>query len=276
MIALSYSSISPLVLGFAAVGFTLLYAAFRYNALFTLGTTVSTNGKSYARALQQLTTGIYLSEVCLIGLFAIGAGQTVQSVGPLVLQVVWLVVTIAWHIWLNRSLKKMEQNLPEDEVVERTAQQTRDAEKGTNVEANKAPESPDGRNDSVAKHPATDNPNHERTLMERAKGFFFPTTSATSAIWAISPHLTEPVRPYTQQEHDEAYLHPAITSEVPMIWIARDKYGLSKQEIEATHKTVGEGLEMTDEGATFNEKGKVEWNNEDIKNAPIYEDEPVY
>lgn len=58
--------------------------------------------------MQQLTTGIYLSEVCLIGLFAIGVGSSTQSVGPLVLMIVFLVVTIAWHIWLNRTLSKLE------------------------------------------------------------------------------------------------------------------------------------------------------------------------
>ncbi|KAF2173095.1 hypothetical protein M409DRAFT_62703 [Zasmidium cellare ATCC 36951] len=276
VIALSYSTISPLILGFAAIGFTLLYAAFRYNALFTLGTTVSTNGRSYARALQQLTTGIYLSEVCLIGLFAIGVGQTNQAIGPLVLQVIWLVATIVWHVWLNRSLKKMEQTLPEDEVVERIAQQNQDVEKAPNGESTKAVDSLDGRNDSIVKHPSTDNPNNERGFIGRVKGYFFPSTSASTAIWSIAPHLTSPVREYTPKEREEAYMHPAIISDPPFVWIARDKYGLSKQEIEASTKEVGEGLEITDEGATFNEKGKVEWNQEDVKSAPLWEDEVVY
>lgn len=276
VIALSYSCISPLILGFAAIGFGLLYAAFRYNALFTLGTTVSTNGQSYGRALQQLTTGIYLSEVCLIGLFAIGVGQTNQSIGPLVLEIIFLVGTIVWQVWLNRSLKKMEETLPETSVVEQISQQHHDVEKGPNGDAMRDGESPDGRNDSVAKHPATDNPNHKRSFMDRVKGYFAPSTSASTSIWSIAPHLNTPVRDYTPQERAEAYMHPAAISEVPMVWIAKDKFGLSKQEIEATHKEVGEGLEMTDEGAIFNDKGKVEWNQDDLKSAPIYEEEVVY
>lgn len=277
VIALSYSCIAPLVLGFAAVGFTMLYAGYRYNALFTIGTTVSTNGRSYGRALQQLTTGIYLSEVCLIGLFAIGVGNTNQSIGPLVLMIVFLVATIVWHVWLNRSIKKMEQTLPEAEIVQQV-EHNGDVEKAANSDATKAAGSQDGRNDSIAKQPAEFNPdpNQKRSFMGRVKGYFFPSTSATTAIWSISAHLSSPVRDYTQQERDEAYMHPAITSECPMVWIARDKYGLSKQEIDASTRTVGEGLEMTDDGATFNEKGKVEWTQEDIKSAPIWEEEVVY
>lgn len=276
VIALAYSCISPLILGFACVGFTLIYGAYRYSALFTLGTNVSTQGKAYGRALQQLTTGIYISEICLIGLFAIGTASSKQSIGPLVLEIIFLVATIAWQVWLGRSLKNMEKNLPEDEVVERTVQSTtHDVEKGQNGQETKA-ESYDGRNDSIAKHPATDNPNHDTSFFGRVKGFFFPSTSASSAIWSISPHLGTPVRPYTPKEREEAYRHPAIISETPIVWIARDKFGLSKREIDGSIKDVGEGLEMTDEGAVFNEKGKIEWNQDDVEKAPIWEDEVVY
>jgi hypothetical protein len=96
------------VLGFSTVGFFLLYLAFRYSSIFTLGTDVSTRGESYGRALMQLTTGIYLSELCLIGLFGIGTGNTTASIGPLVLMVVLLVATILWHIWLKRKVKKLD------------------------------------------------------------------------------------------------------------------------------------------------------------------------
>lgn len=105
LLALSYSCISPLILGFATVGFFLLYLAFRYSALFTLGTTVSTRGQSYARAMKQLTVGIYLSEICLIGLFAIGIAESRVSIGPMIMMIIFLVLTILWQIWLGTFLK---------------------------------------------------------------------------------------------------------------------------------------------------------------------------
>lgn len=115
---------------------------------------------------------------------------------------------------------------------------------------------------------------------QRIRTFFAPTTAAqqtTQSIWSV---LSSPVRPYTKQEHDEAYMHPAINSEVPIVWIPRDKYGLSKQEINASSQAVGnESLTVTDEEAWFNEKGKIEWRHEeegDLKRVPIWEEEPVY
>jgi hypothetical protein len=44
----------------------------------------------------------------------------------------------------------------------------------------------------------------------------------------------------------------------------------------ATRQDVGEGLDITDECAWFNEKGKIEWTSEELDKVPIYEDEPAY
>jgi hypothetical protein len=63
IIALSYSIISPLLLGFATVGFALLYFAVRYNTFFVLSNNVDTHGAAYGRAIQQLMTGVYIAEV---------------------------------------------------------------------------------------------------------------------------------------------------------------------------------------------------------------------
>ncbi|USW54971.1 Putative calcium-dependent channel, 7TM region phosphate [Septoria linicola] len=263
VIALSYSSIAPLLLGFATIGFFLLYLGFRYNALFTLGTNVSTRGASYARAMQQLTTGIYLSEVCLIGLFAIGVGSNTQSVGPLVLMIIFLVVTILWHIWLNRMLSKLEIQLSESESFHEIEQH----------DLEKAHDTTESGNGAAMTSGQTAS---RGGLMDRVKGYLHADNAATDVIRSLSPTLSKPGRPYTEEEYNTAYIHPAIISECPTIWLARDKFGLSKQEMNDSRTEVGEGLEMTDEGAVFNEKGKIEWNQESIRDAPIYEDEPAY
>lgn len=262
---MSYSSIAPLLLGFATVGFYLLYLGYRYNALFTIGTKASTRGESYARALKQLITGIYLSEVCLIGLFAIGVASNKQSIGPLVLMVVWLVVTIAWHIWLLRSLKKMELEMPENSDFPAAEKQSSDA--GLNPK--------NEYDNTVDERPLGDNSSSNMGLMARCKAYFTDSAdvAAQRTIGQVAPHLASPTRAYTEQEHDEAYIHPAIISECPIIWIAKDKHGLSQQEIRATGD---EGYTMTDEGAIFNEKGKVEWKQDSLTEAPIWQDEPAY
>lgn len=253
---------------------------FRYNALFTLGATVSTRGSSYARALQQLTTGVYLAEVCLIGLFAIGIGNTNQAIGPLVLMIIFLVATVAWHIWLNRSLAKMEADLPSEASI------TPQIQNGEYADVEKAPGADGvshGHGNTVSEAPAptkeTSTPTEKLTPKQRVTSFFSPAAAAESIVQRLMPNLTSPARAYTDKEHDEAFIHPAIISETPIVWIAKDKYGVSKQEVAASRSEVGEGLEITDEGAWFDEKGKIDFTHEDrgsIESLPIYEDEPVY
>ena len=66
----------------------------------------------------------------------------------------------------------------------------------------------------------------------------------------------------------QAYYNPAINSTVPLLWIPRDPMGISRQEIAHTGKI----LPITDEGASFDEKGKMVWDKEfDGGRPPIWE-----
>ena len=95
-LALSYSCIAPLVLGFATLAVSLLYVVFRYNVFYAFGSKVDTTGHMYNRALQQLMTGIYISELCLIGFFSLRT-----AFGPLVIMIVFLCVTAVYHFAMN-------------------------------------------------------------------------------------------------------------------------------------------------------------------------------
>lgn len=295
VIALAYSCIAPLVLGFATIGFFLIYLGFRYNCLFTFGTQVSTRGRCYAKALQQLTTGVYIGEVCLIGLYALGIKQSTAAVGPLVCMVAFLVATVVWHVLLNRHIAKLERELPEESVAD---QELHNGLGPADVESQPndltAGHTPEYHNSESTYHNSNVAgaegllyaPGHQKQpqetkankvgIMERIKQFAKPKIAASHHIWNLAPHLSTPVRPYTPREHQEAYMHPAAVSEPQTIWIARDEYGLSKKEVHDSKEQIGEGFEMTDEGAWFNSKGKVEWQQSDIKQAPIWEDEPIY
>jgi len=281
------------VLGFSTVGFLLLYLAFRYNSIFTLGTDVSTRGESYGRALFQLTTGLYLSELCLIGLFGIGIGDTKSTIGPLVLMVVFLVATVLWHIWLKRKIKKLDEEFASSAGASQASKSAGlnygDARRSDDVEKARGMSEDDhykasSPHSEVPLEPEaqlqTYTPKDKLPLGQRIKAFFAPTAAANQTIQTIWPTIGSPVRPYSQEEHDEAYIHPAIITECPIVWIPRDKYGLSKQEIAASRHTVGKDLlNVTDEEAWFNEKGKIDWRHEDegdLRRVPIWEQEPVY
>lgn len=289
VIAISYSCIAPLVLGFASVGFFIMYLGFRYNIFFTLGNNVDMRGTSYARALQHLTVGVYLSEFCLVGLFAIKIGDQPASVGPLILSIILLAGTVLYHIQMKKALAKHVITLPSDLLADEYRNLHGDeydsTEKGhhapgtSNGIGRHASSSEDSEATKYQVPRSADPPEKPSGLFGKMKQFLFPGKYASAALLSrrvLSPHLATPVRPYTPQERADAYMHPSIAAECPIIWIARDPYGLSRQEVEDTRREVGEGLEMSDECAWVNEKGKVEWDERNVAEAPIYEDEPVY
>ncbi|OJD16556.1 hypothetical protein AJ78_03293 [Emergomyces pasteurianus Ep9510] len=107
VIAITYSCIAPLILGFSSFGLYLVYQAYRYNLLFVYDSDVDTKGLIYPRALQQILTGIYLASVCMIGLFAIRG-----AIGPLILMVFFIIFMILAHISLNDALRPLLTALP--------------------------------------------------------------------------------------------------------------------------------------------------------------------
>lgn len=108
--------IAPLVLGFSTIGLSCFYFAWRYNVFFVTDTQIDTRGLIYPRAIKQLFVGLYIAELCMIGLF----GASV-AIGPLVLMVVFLVFTILFHISLNSALDPLLYNLPQSLLAEEAA-----------------------------------------------------------------------------------------------------------------------------------------------------------
>lgn len=112
VIAISYSCIAPLVLGFAAIGLLLFYLGYRYNFIYVYQVPYDTKGLMYARALQQLFVGVYLAILCMIGLFALKIADSTKMLGPLILMIIFLIFTILYHISLNAALQPLLAYLP--------------------------------------------------------------------------------------------------------------------------------------------------------------------
>lgn len=113
VIAITYSLISPLTIVFALIGLSLIYLVSKYNLLYTYSSEVSTRGLLYPHALKQLLTGIYLAEICLIGLFGIAS-----AFGPLIIMFGLTIFTALIHISLNDALGPLLWNLPRTLAVE--------------------------------------------------------------------------------------------------------------------------------------------------------------
>lgn len=242
IIAISYSIIAPLVLGFAAIGFALVYLAVRYNSLFVLTNNIDTKGLAYAKALQQLMVGVYLAEICLIGLFAINTAP-----GPIVLMAIFLVGTIIYHIIMHMAFKPLMQYLPESTsgTNQRDLFVTTDHKAYDATTCNSPPTGPQ------------ENPKPNTFSAKKAalfNKFFDPKKfKSHTAVQKLVPDWAPPY--YEQEEKELAYFNPAITSPAPVLWIVRDEMGISEREVRETRDVV----HCTDEFARFDAKGKVVW-----------------
>jgi calcium permeable stress-gated cation channel len=76
---------------------------------------------------------------------------------------------------------------------------------------------------------------------------------------------------YEPEVERDAYLQPSIRSEPMLLWIPRDGCGVSRQEIRDTRRIIP----ITDEGAFFDEKNKIIWDQEEGV-APIHEEKTYY
>ncbi|KAH9890785.1 hypothetical protein F4778DRAFT_752225 [Xylariomycetidae sp. FL2044] len=273
VIAIAYSCIAPLVLGFAVIGFTFLYIAFRYKWLFVLGNKVDMKGESYARALQHLMIGVYLSSVCLIGLFAIGTSKSAAGAGPLVLMIIFLVALVAFHVIMDYALGPLEQGLPLSLCSAETHDNHHHDE--TNGRLDGPPSIQHA--ESTDPHQSMDGKGSERQLHRRAASAGGGSSSSTPQtgnkltqrlLPLIERRFFEPNRgrryelPEVDYAPDEAYRNPAVTAEPPFTWLARDGCGVSRMLVDENRAA---GLASTDELAWFDEKNRLHWDRERIE-----------
>ncbi|EQL00294.1 DUF221 domain-containing protein [Ophiocordyceps sinensis CO18] len=118
VIALSYACIAPLILVFAAGGMAVMRLVWRYNLIFVFDSGTDSKGLFYPHALLHLTIGLYLAELCLIGLFALHL-----SFGPLALMVMFFIFTGLVHFSLSDAIAPLLENLPQTLTLEEEIQQ---------------------------------------------------------------------------------------------------------------------------------------------------------
>jgi len=277
IIALSYACISPLVIGFAALGLGVFYLSYLYNLTFVIQTKLETKGKCYTRALQQILTGIYIGELCLIGLLSLR-----KATGPLVMLVILFVSTVLYNIVLNRYLNPLEDHLPDhllnsDDAEEETLLAT--AEQGEVIaEANEQ-----SRVQRVGR-----NLHIPSKIRDPIAQFFEPhiyaSHKAMTAFLGLAEASAAETIEYTQDTLRTAYLNPSLTSKPPVVWLPRDDNGsdggvdsgnprrgpgLSKEEIRANEEVK---IKTLDEGAWVDKHGNVKFDEEHLRKLPVWKD----
>ncbi|KAL2803408.1 DUF221 domain protein [Aspergillus granulosus] len=281
VIAITYSCIAPLVLGFATVGLYLFYFAYRYNLLYVSNANIDTQGKNFARALQHITVGCYLLVVCLIGLFAIATGASRIALGPLVLMIILLVVMVIYHFSLNQALDPLINYLPKNLEAEEEALLSREATFASNGNGDEhngitaTDSAANGRASSVGNVDSAEKGLTETGPVQPKVNFL--TKYLRPDIYAGYEQLRRWVpsganaTTYTPEVEENAYYHPCISAQAPLLWIPRDEMGISTQEVRHT----GRVIPITDEDAWLDEKNHIVWNI-DKGVPPIFEEKVYY
>ena len=290
LLAIVYSCIAPLVMGFGTIGLYLFYFAYRYNLLYVSNSTIDTQGRCYTRALQQLTVGCYLSMVCLIGLFAIGTGANTMALGPLILMIIFLVFVILFHLSMNSAMEPLLNFLPKNLEAEEEGLLAAEKANISTLNENSKTDDMSGPGGSLSASRDSGVANVDNSLgnVDTAeKGLTETSTPAPKPnfltkflrpdlyhnyhqLRKLVPNPTD-VPTYPAEVERDAYCHPAVSSHPPLLWIPRDPLGVSAQEVAHTSRVIP----ITDEDAYLDENCKIQW-NEEKGEPPIYEEKVTY
>ena len=270
IIAICYAVIAPLVLGFAAIGLSFFYFAYRYDLLFVSNADVDTKGHIYPRALQQLFVGLYIAEACLVGLFAIATGESVAALGPLILMLIMLVATVLYNIALNSALAPLLAYLPKSLDAEERSLRAAAASTTTST-AKEATSTTKEAAISTTEEAASPPPRPRPSLLAT---WLRPDLHADYAALRalLVPHDAAAPTAYAPADAADAYLHPAVRARVPLLWVPRDAAGVSAEEVRATRAVIG----ITDEGAHLDDANAIVWDQDSAGRAPIHEDRVHY
>ncbi|KAF2278743.1 DUF221-domain-containing protein [Westerdykella ornata] len=123
-IGLIYSVVSPLIMLLMLLTFGLFWFTYRYQMIYVSYAKAETNGLIFPKAINQLFTGLYFMELCLIGLFLIqdGPGSGRPCLPQAIIMIVTLAFTVLFQVLINRAFGPLFQYLPitfEDEAVQR-------------------------------------------------------------------------------------------------------------------------------------------------------------
>ncbi|KAI9812046.1 MAG: hypothetical protein M1827_004939 [Pycnora praestabilis] len=137
-IGLIYSVISPLILVFNIITFGMFWVVYRYNTLYVTKFRFDTGGLLFPTAINQLFTGLYVMELCLIGLFFLVRDEQdkVACEGQAIIMIVVAIFTVLYQYLLNEAFGPLFKYLPitlEDDAVRRDEEFARMQRKRLNV-----------------------------------------------------------------------------------------------------------------------------------------------
>jgi hypothetical protein len=239
VITITYSIISPLLLGFSAVTFGLIYFAYLHNLIF-VNSPSEGRGIYYCRSILQTFTGLYLAEICLLGLFVLA-----KTWGPVALQAILLGVTIFVHYHLNKAFGPLLHRLPRSLLHDSDRRGLLATVAVTSLDK--------PRHHSHSPIETTETAHtaeSSRKASPRGGAFvryFLPHRFLTPSVMCrevlSAPVFNEPAPCLSNEEESVAYRDPCVVAPNPVVWLPRDPWGLSakqtgilrEREVNASH-----------------------------------------
>jgi hypothetical protein len=257
------------VTAFSALGLYFFYFAYRYNIMYVYSTGVDTKGLLYPRALQQLFVGLYIAEVCMIGLVAVSFGKNHNAaIGPLILLILLLVVTVLYNVALNSAIAPLLRYLPKSVAAEehRAAAEgeagaaAADAAAAAGPDAKLAADEAEPANGATAVAPAAGEGPPPSRLTKFLKPHVYADYAHLRRLMpaAVSDDRGEATGEATGASETtsigrDAYLGPGVWAEPARLIVPRDAAGVSGTEVRESGKVVP----ITDGGATLGEKNEI-------------------
>ena len=264
---------------FVSITFTLFWVAYRHNYYYVQRVKVDTHGLLFNNAISQLFAGIYVLEICLIGLFFLvrDSRDRVVCSSQGIIMIVALILTAIFHFVMEQHLRPLYEFLPvtlEDKAV--------DAEQRLlhlrNNDENKALGGEITTKSVVGNLEGVSTAANARSNLSRLK------SQVTAKVSQIQAHLPEPINKSRRRqvadqlaaaiagypdeltdldaEEREAELRAAFQDPVtreppPVIWLPQDAAGCSEDAIRQVRK-YGKLLQYSNAGAYLTSRGKCE------------------
>ncbi|GEQ71136.1 hypothetical protein JCM33374_g4817 [Metschnikowia sp. JCM 33374] len=271
-ITMVYAVISPMIFLFSSVTFGLLYIAWCHNLSYVYVESPDARGSHYPKALFQTFTGMYMGQVCLLGLFIVGKGW-----GPIVIQIIGLFFTAFAHVHLKMAFDRLLTVVPIDcmkplDGVSHTFSFMGDSDYKRKVldrkhDAHTKETLADEKKETMKIQEELDTTNNEGENLTPllADRDFKSVKRNNPLVRYIRPDVflnyrfAKKMIPATYnienstEEDPHAYDQPDVSAKMPILWIPRDDMGWSANEIELNKSIV----DMRDENSGFTEKGKI-------------------
>lgn len=253
VIGIAFSVIAPLVLVVVSFAFALYWFVHRYNVLYVYQYDHESSGRFFVAAFNQLFTGLYVMQLCLIGHFfmATGADGRAACVPQGITMTAVLGLTVAYQLFVNRSFQSLIDYLPvfEHEEASDDGSPRRNSRGTTDNDAC-----------GYKSQPSSDVKQARRSFLlesqchgaaRRASGRFGSTAATDDlskgrgrlSVSKVEESISDTMRSYGCNRE-------------PIVWIPRDPLGFSTGEIQDATMNVSH-INVSDEGAWIDEKGEV-------------------